>query len=333
LAALLLAVWLLAGCGGQKEYSSTLLAMDTVMTLTACGPHANDALSRCGERLRELDALLSVTDENSDIYAANHSGGAPVEVSPDTAQLLARALELCAAVDGALDVTIYPVVRAWGFTTGTYRVPTDGELEALLENVGYQRVELNGRQLRLPAGMALDLGAVAKGYAGDLLLAQLAEDGVNSAILELGGSVHTLGARPDGSPWRVAVRNPDGEGYAGVLNVTDCSVVTSGGYQRFFEQDGVTYWHIMDPATGRPARSGVQSVTIVAPEGLLCDTYATALFVMGPERAASFWRATGGFDYILIDSQGTLHITEGLADRFTPLGPWENTAPTVIHNS
>ena len=141
------------------------------MKLTVYGPDGQTAADRASARIEELEALLSVTDEGSEIFAANHSEGAAVPVSSDTAALLRKALELCGASEGTLDVTVYPVVRAWGFTTGNYRVPEAGELRELLDRVDYNRVSLEGGTLTLPAGTEIDLGAVAKGYAGDQVMA------------------------------------------------------------------------------------------------------------------------------------------------------------------
>ena len=200
-----------SGCAGSPigdPLVAELPAMDTLMKLTLYGENAQAAAEPAKERIQELEGLLSTTDENSEIYAANHSGGAPVALSGDTAALLDRALQLCRRTDGALDVTIYPVVRAWGFTTGGSRVPDRAELDGLLERVDYARVSLSGSTLTLPEGMELDLGAVAKGYTGDVLMDLLEEAGVTSAIVELGGNVHALGSKPDGSPWRVAVQAP-----------------------------------------------------------------------------------------------------------------------------
>ena len=321
-----------SGCAGSpagEPVVAELPAMDTLMKLTLYGENAQAAAEPAKERIRELEGLLSTTDENSEIYAANHSGGAPVALSGDTAALLDRALQLCRRTDGALDVTIYPVVRAWGFTTGGGRVPDRAELDGLLERVDYARVALSGSTLTLPEGMELDLGAVAKGYTGDVLMALLEEAGVTSAIVELGGNVQALGSKPDGSPWRVAVQAPEG-GYAAALEIVDKAVVTSGGYQRFFEQDGEIYWHIIDPAAGQPARSGLASVTIVAEEGTLCDGLSTALFVMGADRAAEFWRETGDFDFVLLDEEGGVTITEGLEDSFSLCGEWAGRPLEVL---
>ena len=324
-------ITLLSACGPgavkEKPFIEEFLAMDTAMRLTVYGQGAGEAAGLARERVLELEALLSVTDENSDICAANRNGGGALHA--DTAALLERALALCGETGGALDVSIYPVVRAWGFTTGAYRVPEEAELATLLEKVDDTQARLDGNRLALPEGMELDLGAVAKGWTGDRLMELFREAGAASAIVELGGNVQALGARPDGSPWRVAVQAPEG-GYAGALEIADKAVITSGGYQRYFEQDGVTYCHIIDPATGRPARTGLASVTVVADRGVRGDGLSTALFVMGRERAEAYWREHPGFDFILLGEDGTAAITEGLEDCFSLCGAWEDRPLEII---
>lgn len=323
LTASLLILCLLSSCApAAAENTATFLAMDTVMSVTVYGPDGDAALEAVEEEIKALEGLLSVTDKGSEIYAANHSGGKPVTLSPETAELLSTALGLCAETVGALDVTIYPVVRAWGFTTGEYRVPEEAELARLLERVDYTRVALEGNSLTVPEGMELDLGAVGKGYAADRVEALLRELGVDCAKLELGGNIHLIGAKPDGSPWRVAVRDPSGEGYMGVLETDGGAVVTSGGYERYFVQDDITYWHIIDPKTGHPAESGLVSVTVAARSGVLADALSTALFVMGREKAEDFWRARRDFEFILIGEDGSVTVTPGLADRFTLSEAW-----------
>ena len=312
----LLLLLLLSACGEPKPYTKTLLAMDTVMELTVYDDEA--ALSDLEAELRRLESLFSVTDPASEIYAANHAGRAAL--SDETAALLTSALSLCARTDGALDLTIYPVLRAWGFTTDSYAVPSPETLAALLPAVDYRRVHLEADPpaVRLEPDTQLDLGSVAKGYAGQRLAALLRARGVDSALLNLGGNVQTVGAKPDGSPWRVGVRSPDGGENLCVLSVQDKAVVTSGGYERYFMQDGQLYWHILDPATGCPAHSGLQSVTVIGDSGTLCDGLSTALFVMGLDRAAALYRQSSDFEAVLLTEDNVLYLTEGLQSCFTP---------------
>ena len=324
--ALCLAFVLLSGCVSAPARTPpaperTFFAMDTVMTLRLYGGGDEALLDAAEDRVKELEALWSVTDENSEIYALNRDGFAAL--SGDTAALLAGALELCERTDGALDITVCPVVRSWGFTTGKYAVPDSEAIEELLTRVDYTKVTLDeaAGTAAIPAGVEIDFGSVAKGYTGDVLSGLLKVYGVESAILDLGGNIQTVGAKPDGSPWRIGVRDPEDEaGYIGVVSVSDKAVVTSGGYERYFEQDGVRYWHILDPKTGRPARSGLASVTVVGDAGAVCDALSTALFVMGREGAVDFWcqyRDELGFELIILDEAGAVTITAGLEDSFT----------------
>lgn len=327
----LLVLLLLTGCArpapaadvqtsaGESPNEAVLFAMDTVMKLTVYGDEA--LLTAAEDRINELEDKLSVTDEGSEIYAVNHEGSGTL--SEDTADLLGRALELCRRTGGALDLSIYPVVRAWGFTTGEYAVPGDDVLSGLLTHVDYTRIDFDRQtgRVSLEPGMEIDLGSVAKGYTGDQLIALFREAGVASALINLGGNIQALGAKPDGAPWRIAVQDPLGNGYIGVLDVVGQAVITSGGYERYFEQDGQTYWHIIDPATGAPARSGLLSVTIVGDSGLLCDGLSTALFVKGYEGAVEFWREEGGFEMVLVLEDGRIALTEGLEAQFSPSDP------------
>lgn len=330
LLSLLLAALLLTGCaktspaaGDEADASpaeAVFFAMDTVMSLTVYGEES--LLDDAQTRVSELECLLSVTDEGSEIYALNHAGSAAL--SADTAELLARSLELCARTEGALDISVYPVVRAWGFTTGEYAVPTRETLDGLLSHVDHNEVsvETESGRAALEPGMEIDLGSVAKGYTGDRLIDLLRSSGVSSALVNLGGNVQALGAKPDGTPWRIAVQDPFGEGYLGVLEVTDQAVITSGGYERYFEEDGQIYWHIIDPASGRPAQTGLVSVTVVGDCGLTCDGLSTALFVMGRERAEELWRGSNDFEMILVEEDGSVILTQGLEGCFSALGDY-----------
>lgn len=314
--ALALALLLLSGCAPAQPLERTFFAMDTVMTLRLYQGGDEALLDAAQGRVEELEGLLSVTDESSEVRALNRDGAA-TGLSPETADLLGAALDLCERTGGALDISTYPVLRAWGFTTGEYAVPSGEDISALLPLVDYTRIELDGDAVLLPPGMEIDLGSVAKGYAGDQLSRLLRENGVTSALLDLGGNIQTVGAKPDGSPWRVAVRDPQGDGTVGVAEVEDQAVITSGGYERYFEENGVRYWHILDPETGKPARNGLASVTVVGESGVLCDALSTALFVMGLDGALDHWRRHRDFEAVFVLEDGSVTITAGLESRFT----------------
>ncbi len=341
---------LLCGCGQGRQGSATdtVFAMDTVMTLTVYdskgGEQAGAVLAEAETLVRELEGQLSTTEPDSALSKINRDGSGVLPA--EAGALLAGALDLCAETEGALDVTIYPVSLAWGFTRedGDFRIPDRALLDSLLECVDYTRVRLDSpkedgsRYVELAPGMLLDLGAVAKGWTGDtlggLIRQRLGEQA--HALLDLGGNVVAVGTKPDGvSPWRVGIRDPkDENNLAGVVEAVDKTVVTSGGYERFFERGGIRYWHILDPADGMPARSGLASVTVVggADSGMRCDAYSTALFVMGAEKAADFWmaRPEERFELIMVTQDGGLLITEGLEQQFSPAGDYRNTTVEII---
>ena len=299
-----------------ERYSDVVFAMDTVMDLSVFS-ESPAVLSEAEELILGLEKKFSTTDQNSEIYRLNRIGSAVV--SRDTASLLDTALDFCEQTGGRLDLSIYPVVRAWGFTTGSYQVPEQAQLDALLEHVDYRQIRLdpNTCMVSLPEGMEIDLGSVAKGYTGDRLSELFRSSGVTSALMNLGGNVHAVGTKPDGSPWRIGLQNPMGDGNIGVLSIADQAVITSGGYERYFrDENGDLYWHIIDPATGWPARSGLISATAVGSRGVYCDALSTSLFIMGPEEAVRFWREHRDFDMVLVKEDGEVLITPALEDSF-----------------
>lgn len=330
-AALLSAAFLLTGCSGapaQEPETATFFAMDTAIDFTVYGDAA--LLDEAETLIGSLEEQVSVTDEHSDIYAIDHTGSG--SLSGNAAELMAQALELCRRTGGALDISVYPIVRAWGFTTGSYQVPDEETIQSLLPLVDYTQIQYDAATgvVTLPEGMEIDLGSVAKGYAGQLAAQMLREHGVQSALLNLGGNVQTVGTKPDGSPWQIGIKDPQGEDAMMVLSVEDQAVVTSGGYERYFEQDGQTYWHIMDPSTGHPADSGLLSVTIVGKQGIICDGLSTSLFVMGLEKAADLWAQSCDFEAVFVTASGEVYITEGLQDRFALTEQYADTPVSVI---
>lgn len=323
---LLLLSLLICGCGIkertedtlQEEYSTGIFAMGTYMTLTAYGESAENALELSVKRIRELEALWAVTDENSDIYRINRGNGEAIEIRPETADLLRFALDMAEQTGGRVDPTISPIITAWGFVSRDYKIPSDEELNTLLQFVGYENVQLEGNTVTLPEGVQLDPGAFGKGYAGDVAAELLKEQGVTSALLDIGGNIQMIGRRPDGSKWRLGIQNPFGEGSLGVLESEDGAVVTSGNYERYFlGEGGEQYGHIIDPSNGYPAENGLVSVSIIAKEGKLCDALSTAIYVMGLDEAINFWKENGDFEMLLVTEENEIYLTEGIERDFT----------------
>lgn len=300
--------------------SRDIFAMDTYMTVTAYGPNAEMAVDQAQQEIERLDALLSTGAETSEVAQINANGGGTL--SEDTTYLLERSLDLYDSTNGVFDIAIYPLMDAWGFTTGNYTVPSNEMIENLLpltdaNNIIYDKDESSISFAK--DGMKIDFGGIAKGYTSGRIADIYRECGVTSGLINLGGNVQVVGTKTDGSKWRVAVQSPETEDdYLGILSTADRAVITSGGYERYFEQDGVKYHHIIDPSTGHPANNGLVSVTIVSADGTLADGLSTSLFIMGKDKAAEYWRAhSDEFDTILEDEDGILYVTEGIADDFT----------------
>lgn len=328
----LLAALLLTGCAAgtaeaeaepdpEAETSSTqyLEAMDTFMFLTAYGSGRDDALEAAVAEIQRLEALFTVGSEDSEISQLNRSGTAVL--SEDTAALLERSLEIYESTGGAFDITVYPLMELWGFTTQDYQVPTETEIQTALTLVGADRISWDSvtSTATLGEGQSVDLGGIAKGYTSQTVIDLFREMGVVSAMVSLGGNVQCLGCKPDGSPWRVGIQDPTGtEGsIVAVIEVEDQAVITSGSYERYFtdEATGKTYHHIIDPSTGYPAESGLCSVTVVTSDGTLGDALSTALFIMGLEDGTAYWQAhSDEFQAIFIDTEGNLYVTQGLED-------------------
>jgi len=219
-----------------------------------------------------------------------------------------------------LAITIAPIMDIWGFTDSNYRVPAAGEIQTVLPLVDWKQIKLDAANLtvELPvAGMALDLGGIAKGYASDRVQAIMHGYDVTSALISLGGNVAVFGPKADGSLWKIAISDPNApDSYIGVLKATDVSVITSGGYERNFVQDGVTYIHIMDPASGSPVKSDLLSVSIISPDGVQGDSLSTALFVMGKDKAIAYWQANRDFACILVTATGEVFASSELKNTF-----------------
>ena len=334
----------LTGCGKQTtEATAQIFAMDTVMEVAAYGEHAEQAVKSTEKRIEELENRLSRTKADSLVSGLNRDGSIR-HLTYDYWNLIARAKEYRDATNGAFDITIAPVMDAWGFTGDQFRVPEQSELNELLKHVNSDEIQVQEEpsySVTLGEGQAIDLGGIAKGYTSDLVEQTFRANGIESGKISLGGNVFVLGGKPDGSDWRVGIKDPRNEsGLAAILSLRDAYAITSGGYERYFEENGKTYHHIIDPSTGYPADSGLLSVTVVAADngpdwagagnGAMCDAFSTALFVMGEEQALDFWRNGGyDFDLVLVTEDGRVVITAGLADRFEEVKDSGYTYETV----
>lgn len=310
LALCMLTVLFVSGCGqGTEENKSEkeIYAMDTIMTLTLYGDKAEETMNEAVSLIHRYDSLFSVTEPDSDISKINSASGAAVTVSPETYELVQKCLEVSADTEGLFDISIYPLVKAWGFTTENQHVPSEEERETAMKKIDYTRIRLfEKNQIQIGPDMQIDLGAAAKGYLSHKLMELCQEKGVSSAIVSLGGNVQTMGTKADGSFFRVGITDPsDGASLYGTIQVKDKAVITSGIYQRYFTEGGKTYHHIMDKRTGMPAENELASVTVIAEDGGKADALATALYVMGEEKAKVYQKEHPEIQLILIRKDGS----------------------------
>ena len=307
---------LLTGCTRQSEKQSvTGFAFDTVLTLTAYTDDETlltQALTKCAE----YEQLLSTTVEGSDIWRLNHAGGDWVDVSEDTAAVLTVAQEVYTLSGGAFDITLAPVSALWDFTADTPSIPAPEALEDALTRVDGSLLEVEGTRARLPDGMSVDLGGVAKGYIADRIADFLQESGVEHALLNFGGNVRVVGDRPDSTPWTIGIQDPNGAtgDLIASLTLNHGSAVTSGTYQRYFEADGVRYHHLLDPDTGYPVHNGLDSVTILCDDGGLADALSTACFVLGETDGLALVESLEGVEAAFLRTDGTLTVSTGWTD-------------------
>lgn len=315
----------LAGCGETRETQREVYAMDTVMTLTAYGKQAEAGLNAAESIILSMDAALDPELSTSTVYAINHANGASTVISGQIAKMISTAHTVYTQSEGALDLTIYPLIKRWGFIDGKYYVPTSEEIAEDLSRLCFNQLVLTNfpasgsYSVTIPSYGEMSFASVAKGCAADNAIEAMRQAGVTSGIISLGGNVQTLGLKPDGSNWNVAVQDPNNPAsYLGVINVGETAVVTSGGYQRnFTDSRGTTYQHIINPSSGYPVNNTLKSVTIICDNGTLADCLSTAMFVLGQSRAINYWRTYGGFEMVLVTDDSQIICTKGLIEEFT----------------
>ena len=327
---LLCCLTVLTGCSAPaanpEPAQAQFFSMDTLMSIRVYSGGGEQALQAARQEVERLDKLLSRTDPDSQISSLNsHAGdGAAVTLDQEVVELLSFAKSVSQLLPGCFDITIAPVMDAWGFTSETLHVPSSEALNHAMSLVDSQQLMVDepSSAARLEqAGMEVDLGAVAKGFAAGRADAVLREEGVTSALLDLGGNVTAIGSKPDGSTWQVAVKDPQNTSEAlCVLSLEDQTASTSGGYERYFEENGQIYHHIIDPETGYPADSGLLSVTVISSDHMLADALSTTLFVAGPEEALDFWRSREDFELVLCTQDNRVIVTEGLEAGYRPAG-------------
>ena len=290
------------GCtlpGSEKNQSvqKTIIAYDTVVTITLYGTTDEAVLSDVANMCMSYEALFSRTIEGSDVYRVNHSNGAPVTVNPETLLLIKESIRFSELTDGAIDITIAPVRDLWDFTdndmassaSDSFTLPDDAALSDALSHVDYHCIQYNEatNTVTLTDPQAqIDLGFIAKGYIADKIKEYLLSQGIASAIINLGGNVLTIGSKPNQTPFKIGIEKPfDTTTSLDVLSINDRSVVTSGIYQRYATYNDEIYHHILNPETGYPVSGDLLSVTILSDSSMIGDALSTSCLLLGVEES------------------------------------------------
>lgn len=323
IAALLFGTVIYRRAAPAEPISLSGFKLNTVVTITIYDSQDQELLKQCMELCDQYEEMLSRTIETSEVSRLNRGeladeNGVSV-LSSDLYNLLRDGQHFSQLSDGAFDLTIGAVSSLWDFTSEDRHAPSPDAVEEALPKVGWEQVELlGGNSIRMPEGVIIDPGAIAKGYIADRLKEYLLSQGVESATINLGGNVLCIGSRPDGTPFRIGVQKPFAERNetAAILQIEGRSVVSSGIYERYFEEDGVFYHHILDPDTGYPCENGLRSVTIISDTSTEGDALSTACFALGIEKGMAFIESLEGVEAVFIDEAGQLTFSGGFTTPY-----------------
>ena len=317
----------MAGCATVSPASPpvvlkrTQMHMGTLVTVTAVSSDkdaGNRAMRAAFDEIKRLEQVLSTWRSDSELSRVNQEAGRrPVQVSPETLELVIRSLELGRLTQGGFNIALGPAIDAWSITE-RQRIPDDGELQRLKQLVDWTSIHINAesRTIYLPReGMRIDVGGIGKGYAADRAVEEMKRAGATGGSVALSGDIKTFGLLPDRKGFSVGIRHPREEGaLIAVIDLKDEAVSTAGDYERFFERERIRYHHILDPQTLQPARA-CQSVTVIAKEGTMADGLDTGIFVLGPERGMALVERLPNVEAVIIDHEGNMTISSGLRDR------------------
>ena len=304
---------------GTYMKSSTIMYTVVSITVVAESPEkAETSIDAAFDEIRRLEKLLSFWTEDSEIAEINKNAGLkPVKVSPETLDIVEKALFVSSETKGSFDPTIGPVIRLWDFKT--HRKPSPQEIAKKVKEVNYLTLKADAAASTVylySKGMSFDTGGIAKGYAADLAAEKLKALGISGGLVSVAGDIRAFGTRADGTAWRVGIRDPrseDREHYMAVVELKDEGISTSGDYERFFVIDGKRYHHILNPKTGMPAE-GSMSVTVIAPRAVYTDGFSTGAFVLGPEEGIKTLERLG-YEGLIITSEGKTLVTPGMRAR------------------
>lgn len=324
---LIFSLSLLSGCGKKNTHkepiSKSELLMGTVIKVTLYDSDDESILNDIFTKVKELETNLSINENGTLVDKINASAGIePVKVDADTYEVIKKGLEYSEVSNGLFDITIGPLVKLWSIGLPEQKLPTKEEIDSKLPLIDYNDLVLDDSEktvyLKRP-GMMIDLGGIAKGFTADIISQILTEKGVKSAIIDLGGNIFAHGSKNGTDFWKVGIQNPLSErgGVIGSIKVKNKSVVTSGTYERYFEENGVRYHHILSPKTGYPYENNIAGITIISDKSVDGDGLSTSVFAMGIEDGLKFVNSRDGIDAIFVSNDNKLYLSNGIKDNFT----------------
>jgi len=317
-------MFILAACSNNEEpiTKEEIIFGSIPVKITIFDSSKEEALEEAFELIKAVDNQMSKNKETSEISAINSAAGKDyVSVSEETFKIIQKSEEFYDISEGYFDITIGPLVELWDIGPTTGHIPKASEINKVLSLISYNDILFNetNHAIKLrQKGMAIDLGGIAKGYAADVVVEHFKAVGINKAIINLGGNVSVMGQKNEETLWSVGIQNPlEPTGSSlGILKASDLSVVTSGIYQRYFEESGVRYHHIFDPKDGYPIRNNLQSVTIATENSLRADALSTALFALGLEEGMALANKDQSIEAIFVTKENKIYLTEGIEDNF-----------------
>lgn len=312
--AILVSSLLFTGCHlvTKEPISKTGIYFDTVISIDIYDSNNTSLLEQCFEYCKEFEETVSRTIETSEIYQINHANGNPVEVSDVTLELLKKGVEYGDLTNGKFDITIAPLSELWDFKNNTGTVPNEQDIKEALSHVNYKNIVIDGNMITLTdPKSAIDLGGIAKGYMADRLKEYLTKQGVESALINLGGNILAVGSKPDGTPFHLGIQKPFDKQGVTITSVktADSSVVSSGVYERYFKTDDALYHHILNSKTGFPYNNGLLGVTILSEKSVDGDALSTSCFALGLEDGMKLIQSLDGVDAIFVTDDYQLHDT------------------------
>lgn len=298
----------------SREYQATAVAMGTVINVRLFGPDGEENSKLVIENINETEkALLSRNEKNSDIDRINSNPGTAVSVSVETADIISKTVDVSKSCGGVFDITVGEVTKLWDFGGDKQRLPSENEITEKLNTVRYSSIKVTDTTVRIAEGQSLDLGAVGKGAACDRIKVLLSSTNTDSAVISVGGSLLLYGNKN----FNIGIVNPENDQASmGTLKLSDTFISTSGNYEKFFEEEGKTYHHILDATTGYPADSRLSSVTVICNSGLLSDALSTACYILSYNESLEL---LGEYDAqaVFVFKDKTVRVTDGIKDSFT----------------